>query len=124
MQHEKLESGTQRATFTFDDPFISSVYFVILKWRDLIIRREAIALLESHPRRDGVMDSDLMAKVSTLQMNIEEAESEGSYILGHVRIRGTKTTTDMVRRTGRMKYLRMASSSNREFVVYHVDFRW
>jgi hypothetical protein len=30
----------------------------------------------------------------------------------------------MVKRTGRMKYLKMASSSNREFVVHHVSFSW
>lgn len=70
------------------------------------------------------MDSTLMAKVGTLQMNIEEAESEGNYIPEHGRIRCIKTTTEMVKRTGRMKYLKMASSLNREFVVHHVNFSW
>jgi hypothetical protein len=124
VEHEKLESGSQRATFTFDDPFISAVYIVILKCRDPILGRKAIALLESHPRRDGVMDSAMMAKIGRLQMNIEEAESKGNYIPKHARIRGIKMTTDMVRRTGRMKYLKMASSTNKEFVVHHVNFTW
>lgn len=124
VKHEKLERGSQRATFTFDDPFISAIYNVILKCRDPILRREAIALLESHHRRDGVMDSAMMAKIGRLQMNIEEDGSEGNYIPEHARIRGIKTTTDMVRRTGQMKYLKMASSSNREFVVHHVNFTW
>jgi hypothetical protein len=124
VKQEKLQSDSQRAMFTFDDPFISSVYIVILKCREPSLRREAIALLQSHPRRDGVMDSTLMAKIGTMQMNIEEAESEGGYIPEHARIRGIKTTTDMVNRTGRMKYLKMASSSDREFVVHNIDFTW
>jgi hypothetical protein len=124
LEHDKLESLSKRAIFTFDDPFISSVYIIILKCRDLILRREAITLLESHPRRGGVMDSALMAKIGTLQMNIEEAGSEGSYIPEHARIRGIKTTTNMIKRTGRMKYLKWASPSSREFVVHHVNFTW
>jgi hypothetical protein len=103
---------------------MSAVYIVILKCRDPILRREAIALLESHPRRGSVMDSALMVKIGTLQMDIEEAGSEGNHIPEHGRIPSIKTTTDMVKRTGRMKYLKMASSLNREFVVHHVNFTW
>jgi hypothetical protein len=70
------------------------------------------------------MDSALMARIGTIQMNIEEATAEGNYIPEYARIRGIKTTYDMVKRTGRMKYLRMASPTNREFVAHHVDFTW
>lgn len=59
----------------------------------------------------------VLARIGTMQMKIEEAESEGNYIPEYARICGIKTTTDMVNRTGRMKYLKMASSSNREFIV-------
>lgn len=124
VKNEKLQNDSQRASFTFDDPFIGSVYFVILKCRDQSLRREAIAILQSHPRRDGVMDSVLMAKIGTMHMNIEEAESEGNYIPEHARIRGIKTTTNMANRTGRMRFLQMASSTNREFVVHHLNFTW
>jgi hypothetical protein len=124
VKHEKMQSDSQRAAFTYDDPFISSVYIVTLKCRDGSLRREAISLLQSHPRRDSVMDSTLIAKIGTMQMNIEEAESEGNYIPEHARICGIKTTTDMVNHLGQMKYLKMASSSNREFVEHNINFTW
>jgi len=118
-EHEKMNNDSQRASFTFDDPFISSVYFPILKCRDPAIRRQAIALLGSRARCDGVMDSALMAGIGMVQMNIEEDAAEGKYIPEHARIRGIKTTYDMVKRTGRMKHLNLASPTNREFVVHH-----
>jgi hypothetical protein len=124
IEHEKVDNDSQRASFTFDDPFILSVYFPILKCRDPVIRRQAIALLESRVRRDGVMDSALMAGIGMVQMNIEEDAAERKYIPEHARIRGIKTTYDMVKRTGCMKYLNMASPTNREFVVHHINFTW
>jgi hypothetical protein len=124
VEHEKMYDDSQRASFTFDGPFISSIYIPILKCRDPVVRREAIALLESRARRDGVMDSGFMARIGTIQMQIEEAAAEGNYIPEHARIRAIKTTYDMVKRTGRMKYLKRSSPTNREFVVHHVNFTW
>lgn len=115
---------TQRAIFTFDDPIVSSLYNVVLKCRDPVIRRRAIAMLEARPRRDGVMDSALMARIGTLQMNIEEEGYEGQQIPEHARIRGIKTTYDMATRTGRMKYLKMVVGSKGKFEVCDIDFAW
>jgi hypothetical protein len=50
VEHERMYDDSRRATFTFDDPFISSIYFPILKCRDLVIRRDAMSLLESRAR--------------------------------------------------------------------------
>jgi hypothetical protein len=115
---------TQRAIFTFDDPIVSSLYNVVLKCRDPVIRRRAIAMLEARPRRDGVMDSALMTRIGTIQMNIEEEGYEGEQIPEHARIRGIKTTYDMASHTGRMKYLKMVVGSKGKFEVCGVDFVW
>ncbi len=57
-------------------------------------------------------------------MNIEEAGAEGCFIPEHARIRGIKTTYDMMKRTGRMKYLKIVPGSKGEFMIHHVDFTW
>lgn len=80
----------QRASFTFDDSLVSSVYFPILKCRDPIVQRESIAFLRSRARRDSVMDSALIARIGTIQMNIEQAAAEGNYIPEQARIRGSE----------------------------------
>ncbi len=63
IEYEKTHGDTRKAAFTSDGPIIPSVYVVILKCRDRIIRRRAIALLKSRPRRDVVMDSALIEKI-------------------------------------------------------------
>ncbi len=97
---EGADDDQTKPKYTFDGSFILSVYAVALKCRDPIIRRRAIALLESRPRREGIMDSALSARISTIQMNIEEAGSVGTYIPEEARIRGIKTTYNMMARSG------------------------
>lgn len=123
---QEKAADVQHATFTFDDPIISSLYVVVLKCRHPIIRRQAIAMLESRPRREGVMDSALMARIGSIQMAIEEkgAGEEGKFIPEYARIRGIKSSFDMATRTGHMKYLRMAPGSKINFVENHLDFTW
>ena len=53
-------------------------------------------MLESQPPCDGVMDSALIARIARIQMTIEEVGYEGKFITEHARIRGIKTTSDMV----------------------------
>ena len=81
-------------------------------------------MLEAQPRRDGVMDSALMARIGTIQMNIEEGGYEGQQIPENARIRGVKMTYDMVAHTGRMKYLKMVVGSPGKFEVCVFDFAW
>jgi len=60
---ESRSDGAGKAKYTFDGSFIISVYAVTLKCRDPVVRRKAMALLEGRPRRQGIMDSALSARI-------------------------------------------------------------
>lgn len=77
----KLEHNS---AFTFDGPIIGALHVVTQKSSDPMLRRRAIALLESRPRREGPWDSLMIAKLATLSLRIEEGgklfSSDGSPI--------------------------------------------
>ena len=58
--------------FTFDLQSVLPLDIVAKKCRDPLLRREAIRLLVSRPRREGIWDSLLAAKICTWIVQIEE----------------------------------------------------
>lgn len=123
IDHESTLDVTKTAKFTFEGTIVSSMYAVALKCRDPSVRRQAISILESRPRREGVFDSALQAKIARIQMDIENSGQVGGTIPEHSRIRGIKTTCDMMKREGHMKYLKM-DPVTREFSYKYLDFTW
>jgi hypothetical protein len=88
----------------FDSGIIGPLYVVAVLCRNPKIRRKALNLLETNPRREGVWDSILGAKAAIVIMNIEEEGMEGDYIPEHSRLRGIKLTSDLQQRTGRLQH--------------------
>jgi hypothetical protein len=101
---------------------ILSLYSVALKCRDRKIRRAAIELLETKPRRESVIDSTFQAKLARLQMEIEEfGIGENEVIPEENRIRAIKSFADLQGRKGNMKYLKKDKETG-EFGHHHIDF--
>jgi len=79
IRHEEMDNDARRAAFTFDDPTVSCLYAVTSRCQHPVVRRRAIALLKSRPRRESVMNGAFMSKLATIQMSIEESRCEGNY---------------------------------------------
>ncbi|EFX01265.1 hypothetical protein CMQ_6207 [Grosmannia clavigera kw1407] len=61
-----------KASFSADLGIVPPLYVVATKSRDRMLRRQAIQLLRSSARREGMWDSELMARIGTWVMEIEE----------------------------------------------------
>jgi hypothetical protein len=108
----------------FDSGIIGPLYVVVVLCRNPKIRRKALNLLETNPRREGVWDSILAAKAATVIMNIEEEGMEGDYIPEHSRLGGIKLTSDSQQRTRQLQYFIPKRGEVGAFLVRQVDFPW
>nr|WJJ79996.1 zinc-cluster transcription factor [Fusarium keratoplasticum] len=61
--------------FAADLGIVAPLFVVATKCRDPGTRRQAIQLLRSSARREGMWDSEMVAHISTWVMNLEESES-------------------------------------------------
>ncbi|OAA61118.1 Zn(2)-C6 fungal-type DNA-binding domain protein [Niveomyces insectorum RCEF 264] len=65
-------AGHVKASFSADLGIVPPLYVVATKSRDRVIRRQAIQLLRSSARREGMWDSELTARIGMWVMEIEE----------------------------------------------------
>ena len=79
LEHERQDGGIDRATATcttpscnFDDSIVVALFLVATRCQHRLARREAIALLRKHPRREGLWDSEMAANVAQWFVDIEE----------------------------------------------------
>ena len=77
---EAAKPGTPK--FQFDSHIVIPLHMVGHKCRDRAIRRRAISLLLSHPRREGVWDSTLAGGMAEWAMSIEEEQLENGHVPG------------------------------------------
>ncbi len=63
-----------KPSFSADLGIVPPLYVVATKCRDRTIRRQAIQLLRSSARREGMWDSELMSRIGMWVMDIEEEE--------------------------------------------------
>jgi hypothetical protein len=59
--------------FFFEVAIVGPIHMTALKCRDPQIRRQAISLLQTYPRREGSWDGLLLAKLDTWIMQLEES---------------------------------------------------
>ncbi|KAI6782956.1 uncharacterized protein J7T54_002116 [Emericellopsis cladophorae] len=64
-----------RPSFSAEMGVVPPLFVVATKCREGILRRKAIELLRSSPRREGMWDSELAARVAQLVMDLEEADN-------------------------------------------------
>ncbi|KAI1477917.1 hypothetical protein F4774DRAFT_387203 [Daldinia eschscholtzii] len=79
-----------KPSFSADLGIVPPLFVVGTKCRDPITRRQAIQLLRTSSRREGMWDSELAARISTWIMDIEESDDGGDEVC-----RPMSSSTDM-----------------------------
>jgi hypothetical protein len=72
LRAEGLTGTSKNKRFSFEVGIIPPLHFTATKCRDPIIRREAIDLLFSYPRQEGMWDSILCGRIGTWIASCEE----------------------------------------------------
>lgn len=72
-----------KPSFSADLGIVPPLYVVATKCRNPVIRRQAIQLLRSSSRREGMWDSELTARIGMWIMDIEEQEEDAAMATGH-----------------------------------------
>jgi hypothetical protein len=78
---EEKPASYYRPSFTLEMSLVAPLFVVAAKCRERNLRREAITLLRSRPRREGLWDSIFCAKVAEVIMEIEEKDLS-AYVFG------------------------------------------
>lgn len=68
-----------KASFSADLGIVPPLFVVATKSRDRVLRREAIRLLRSSARREGMWDSELVARIAMWVVEIEEEGEEEEF---------------------------------------------
>lgn len=117
-------SSKTRPTFIISSILIRSLYFIALKCRNRPVRSEAIACLKPMSRREGIWDSKVASTVALAVMELEEGEGDG-FVPEHKRLRAVKTSFDLHKCQGKLKYLTAETDSEAmRFVAREVGLTW
>ena len=109
---EKFVPNSQ-SRFTSGMGLVAPLFIVATKCRNRKLRREAIRLLLSRPRREGLWDSIFCAKVAELIMEIEEKDlnaydlrdhNDWEYIPEEKRVIIREISFDLQARNGKLSY--------------------
>jgi hypothetical protein len=90
MKELPVTNKTRPSNFCFDTRVIVPLWVVGLKCREPTIRRDAINMLLSNPRREGIWDSVFAGKVLQWAMAVEEEFMEHGCVPGWARLGGVK----------------------------------
>ncbi|EPE05787.1 c6 zinc finger domain protein [Ophiostoma piceae UAMH 11346] len=72
--------GHIKASFSADLGIVPPLFVVATKSRDRVLRRQAIQLLRSSARREGMWDSELVARIAMWVVDIEEEGEEEEFM--------------------------------------------
>lgn len=117
-------SQLDRASFTFDVGRVGSLYIVATRCRDYKMRREAISLLLSKPRRECIWDNIVAARVATVIMLMEETGLQGGFVPESSRIRVEGLVFDLLEGRGRLRYSRGKWRPPGERTIESVEITW
>ncbi|KAF8863511.1 hypothetical protein BDZ45DRAFT_102262 [Acephala macrosclerotiorum] len=119
------QNRSKKPKFSFDSHVVIPLHMVVHKCRDKVIRRRAIDLLIRNPRREGVWDSTLGAKVGGWAMAVEEefCDTNGK-VLGWARIHGVLFEKDQDRRSALLTCEQRTGSESEEVVVRRKIVTW
>jgi hypothetical protein len=122
--YDNPTSHSDMASFTFDVGRVGSLYIVATRCRDCELRREAISLLLSKPRRECVWDNVVAAKVATVIMLMEETGLQGGFVPESYRVRVEGLSFDLLQSRGRLRYSRGCYRPLGEREIQSVEITW
>lgn len=119
------QNRSKKPKFSFDSHVVIPLHMVTHKCRDTVIRRRAIDLLMQNPRREGVWDSTLGAKVGGWAMAVEEefCDAEGR-VPEWARIHGVVFERDQERRSALLTCEQRTGPESEEVVVRRKIVTW
>ena len=113
-----------KAVFVFDDTLVASLFLVATRCRDCGVRKPAIELLQRHPRREGLWDSSMAAKVATWLMNAEEEGMVDGHIPEAARLRIVKTDLKLSERTAVIRCSKLVEETGERVEMEDVTLTW
>ena len=113
----------EKGEFSLDITIVPPLYIVCKLCRDGNLRREAIALMNLCPRREGVWDSGMVAKVSTFLMEVEEEGMIDGYIPEYARARIQKVAVDIMNKTADVECVKRIPGSE-ELLIKRKRIEW
>jgi hypothetical protein len=112
-----------QSRFTFAPHVIVPLYMVGYCCPHSGTRREAISLLLSTPRREGLWDGMMAGKIVEWLMNVEEEHIEGEYVPEEMRMVKVSLKFNMMARTANVKGL-MPIKGSSELRAVEADLTW
>jgi hypothetical protein len=118
------ESSPKRAVFLFDDSLVAGLFHVATRCRERDVRRRAIQLLQRHPRREGLWDSEMAVKVSTWVMNQEEEGMINGYVPETARLRIVNTELRLSERKAIIRCSKLVEGCEERVELPEVTLTW
>jgi hypothetical protein len=89
------EPSQGHGTFSIDFGIVPALLTAVKSCWDRVVRREALGILKSSPRREGVWDGLLMAGIGERIIDIEEEGLEGEIVPEYARVRLAKVEVEV-----------------------------
>jgi len=121
-KHSRTEK--RHAVFIFDDGLLARLNQVATRCRNSEVRRRALSLLQKHPRREGLWDSEMAAKVSAWVIEKEEAAMVNGYVPETARLRIESMRLSLADRRVMFSYSKLMVIGEERIVLPEVQLRW
>jgi hypothetical protein len=115
--------SANQQTFVVSSILVRSLFFIATKCRIAHIRKRATVHLQSMSRREGIWDSRVASAFATAVMELEE-NSNSSVVPEHKRLRAIRTSFDIHKRHGRLKYLKKGNLREWGFIGCEIEVFW
>ena len=114
----------RQPAFSIDFGILTGLYIVCIMCRDRNTRRDAISILRTHPRREGLWDSSLIAELGIWVSDLEESGAVGEYVPENARVRVVKVDVDASAKTAQVICMRKASAHDANPVFQETTVSW
>lgn len=116
------------SAFSLDLGYLAAVFFIAIRCRDPQLRRRAILVLESHPRREGMWESTAAAAIASRWMLAEE-EGLGDILSADQvtesnRVAVLDLEVNSAASSARLRFTGSAAVAGAEPGVRYEDIRW
>ena len=113
-----------RESFTFDSQVVKPLWTVARKCPHRLVRRQAVSLLLSSPRREGFWDATLSGELAAWITAVEEEEVEGDYVPEETRISNFDVKVDLQARAAQARCLKPEKGFPGKLVPRSVVLSW
>ena len=124
LERSCLSTTPGKAIFVFDDSLVAGLFLVATRCRVPLLRRRTIYLLRQYPRREGLWDSLMAAKVATWLMNAEEGGMVNGYVPEAARLRIVKTDLKLTEKMAIIRCSKLMEETGERVEMPDVTLTW